>query len=131
MRRDSRKTWALRGMGAALVALALALTFGYLPYRLYSRSGFSRYLELSTELRNIERENARLRTDNARLAREAAALRTDPRLLEREARTRLQWVKPGEVLFDLGWDPERVPDPPRRKSGGEAAELSTRLEERK
>ena len=54
-------------MGAALVALALALTFGYLPYRLYSRSGFSRYLELSRELRHIERENARLRTDNARL----------------------------------------------------------------
>jgi cell division protein FtsB len=94
-------------MGAALVALALALTFGYLPYRLYSRSGFSRYLELSGELRTIERENARLRADNARLAREAAALRTDPRLLEREARTRLQWVKPGEVLFDLSMEGSR------------------------
>jgi cell division protein FtsB len=115
-------------MGAALVALALALTFGYLPYRLYSRSGFSRYLELSRELRNSERENARLRTENGRLSRESAALRTDPRLLEREARTRLQWVKPGEVLFDLSWDPERVPDPPRRESGGKAAELSTRIE---
>jgi cell division protein FtsB len=84
-------------MGAAI----LALTFGYLPYRLYSRSGFSRYLELSRELTVITRENARMRTENARLAREAAALKTDPRMLEREARARLQWVKPGEVLFDL------------------------------
>ena len=101
MRRDNRKTWALRGIGAAL----LALTFGYVPYRLYSQSGFSRYLELRRELHAIERENVRLRTANARLGREAAALRTDPRLLEREARTHLQWVKPGEVLFDLGGEP--------------------------
>jgi cell division protein FtsB len=98
MRRDTRKTWAMRGMGAVL----LAVTFGYVPYRLYHKSGFSQYLERRQELHDIERENARLRTENGRLAREAAALRTDPRLLEREARTHLQWVKPGEVLFDLG-----------------------------
>ena len=98
MRRDSRKTWVLRGIAAAL----LALTFGYVPYRLYNRSGFSRYLELREELRGLRHENDRMRLENGRLAREAAALRTDPRLLEREARSHLQWVKPGEVVFDLG-----------------------------
>jgi cell division protein FtsB len=80
----------------------LALTFGYVPYRLYGHSGFSRYLELRRDLSRIRRDNVRLQLDNGRLGREAAALRTDARLLEREARTRLQWVKPGEVLFDLG-----------------------------
>jgi cell division protein FtsB len=80
----------------------LALTFGYVPYRLYGRSGFSRYLELRRSLSQIRHDNARMQLDNGRLGREAAALRTDARLLEREARTRLQWVKPGEVLFDLG-----------------------------
>lgn len=98
MRRDSRKTWVLRGAGAAL----FALTFGYLPYHLYSRSGFSRYLELRRELAVIQHENALLKLEDGRLARESAALRTDPRLLEREARTHLSWVKPGEVIFDLG-----------------------------
>ena len=43
-----------------------------------------------------------MRLENGRLEREAAALRSDPRLIEREARARLQWVKPGEVIFDLG-----------------------------
>jgi cell division protein FtsB len=142
MRRDTRKTWILRGVGAAL----LALTFGYVPYRLYGRSGFSHYLELRRELSEIQKTNVRLQLDNGRLAREAEALRTDPRLLEREARTRLQWVKPGEVLFDLTRNPERVapsatsgrpsaarptpsvPDLPRRNSGGEAAYVPTRLE---
>jgi cell division protein FtsB len=104
MRRDTRKTWILRGVGAAL----LALTFGYVPYRLYGRSGFSQYLELRRELSQIRRDNSRLQLDNGRLGREAAALRGDARLLEREARTRLQWVKPGEVLFDLGRTPKQA-----------------------
>jgi cell division protein FtsB len=101
MRRDARKAWIVRAVGAAL----MALTFGYVPYHLYSRSGFSRYLELRQELRSIQREIARLRLENGRLEREAAALKSDPRLIEREARVRLMWVKPGEVIFDLGEAP--------------------------
>jgi cell division protein FtsB len=98
MRRDLKRTWILRGVGAVL----LALTFGYVPYHLYSRSGFSRYLELRRELVSIRSENARLRLENGRLSREASALLSDPRLLEREARAHLNWVRPGEVIFDLG-----------------------------
>jgi cell division protein FtsB len=101
MRRNSKKTWFLRGGGAAL----LALSFGYAPYHLYSRSGFSRYLELRRELDNLRRENARVSLDNGRLEREAAALRNDPRWIEREARSQIKWVKPGEVIFDLGEQP--------------------------
>jgi cell division protein FtsB len=98
MRREVNKAWVVRGVGAAL----LALTFGYVPYHLYSRSGFSRYLELRRELQSIQEEISRIRLENGRLRREAAALRSDPRLIEREARARLMWVKPGEVIFDLG-----------------------------
>jgi cell division protein FtsB len=101
MRRDVKKAWVVRGMAAAL----LALTFGYVPYHLYSRSGFSRYLELRAELHSIQHEIARMRLENVQLEREAAALRSDPRMIEREARTRLMWVKPGEVIFDLGERP--------------------------
>jgi cell division protein FtsB len=101
MRRDVKKAWVVRGLGAAL----LALTFGYVPYHLYSRSGFSRYLELRKELHSIQKAISRLRLENGRLEREASALRSDPRLIEREARARLMWVKPGEVIFDLGEAP--------------------------
>jgi cell division protein FtsB len=109
MRRDTKKIWLLRAVGAAL----LALTFGYLPYCLYARSGFSRYLQLHRELGTLRGENIHLVLEIARLQRETAALRSDPRVIEREARAQLNWVRPGEVVFDLPRDPQRVPDPPR------------------
>ena len=101
MRRNSKKTWLLRGGGAAV----LALTFGYGPYHLYSRSGFSRYLELQRELDNLRRDNSKVALENGRLEREAAALRFDARSIERETRAQTKWVKPGEVVFDLGEQP--------------------------
>jgi cell division protein FtsB len=98
MRRDTKKIWLLRAVGAAL----LALTFGYLPYRLYARSGFSRYLQLSRELGTLRAENIHLVLEISRMRREVNALGSDPRVIEREARAQLNWVKPGEVVFDLG-----------------------------
>ncbi len=100
MRRHSRlgKSWILRGVAAVL----LAVTFGYVPYHLYARSGFARYLELRRDLAAAQMRNARLRAENERLMHEAEALRTDPRALERVARADLGWVRPGEILFDFG-----------------------------
>lgn len=98
MRRGIKQTWILRAVGAAL----LAVTFGYVPYHLYGQSGFSRYLELERELETIRGENARLRAGNARLSREVEALHEDPRTIEREARRKLNYVRPGEVIIDLG-----------------------------
>jgi cell division protein FtsB len=98
MRRDARKTWLLRGAAA----LVLAVTFGYLPYHLYARSGFASYLELRRDLATLRTQNARLRADNERLTRDAEALRSDPRAIERVARMELGFVRPGEVVFDLG-----------------------------
>jgi cell division protein FtsB len=93
-----RRAWLFRGAAAAL----LALTFGYLPYHIYARSNFGGYLKLCADLRAIRAHNARLRAENERLARQAEALRSDPRALERVARAELGWVRPGEVIFDLG-----------------------------
>ena len=100
MRRDnrSRRSWILRGLAAAL----LAATFGYVPYHLYARSGYSRYLELRRDLAAAKTRNAHLRAENERLAREVESLRTDPRALEQVARADLGWVRPGEILFDFG-----------------------------
>jgi cell division protein FtsB len=97
--------WLFRGLAAAV----LALTFGYLPYHLYARSGFARYLGLQADLRAMRAQNARLRAENERLARQAAALRADPRALERAARTELGWVRPGEVIFEMGGQDQAPP----------------------
>jgi cell division protein FtsB len=92
-----RRLWIFR----ALAAVALALTFGYLPYRIYARSGFANYLRLRGDLRSIQAQNAKLRGEIDRLQREVEALGSDPRTLERVARAELGWVRPGEVIFDL------------------------------
>jgi cell division protein FtsB len=104
-----RRTWLWRG----LAACALALTFGYVPYQLYARSGFARYLRLCEDLRVLRAQNARLRAENERLTRDAAAVTTDLRALERVARAELGWVMPGEVIFDI--EAPRSPPPRERQ----------------
>ena len=57
------------------------------------------------DLDAMQARNARLRAENERLAREAEALRSQSRAIERVARADLGWVRPGEVVFDLGKGP--------------------------
>jgi cell division protein FtsB len=100
MRRDT-KTWAGRLTAAAVVAFVLA----YVPYHLYARSGLARTIALRRDLAALRVRNRELAADNDRLAREAAALRDDPAAVERVARAELGWVKPGELVVDLGARP--------------------------
>lgn len=113
MRRET-KTWAGRLAAAALVAFVLA----YLPYFLYTRSGLGRTLTLARDLETLRARNQELAAENDRLAREAEALRNDPGAIERVARSDLGWVKPGEIVVDLGdslnGDAVRAP-PPRAR----------------
>ena len=97
MRRET-KTWAGRLAAAAVVAFVLA----YVPYHLYARSGLARTIALRRDLAALRVRNRELTADNDRLAREAAALRDDPSAVERVARAELGWVKPGELVVDLG-----------------------------
>jgi cell division protein FtsB len=103
MSRRSRigQTWILR----CLAALLLAATFGYGPYYLYAQSGFARYLQLRRDLAATQVKNARLGVEVDRLVREADALRSDWRAVERVARADLGWVRPGEVIYELGKRP--------------------------
>jgi cell division protein FtsB len=96
-----RNPWVLR----TLAALTLAATFGYGPYYLYAQSGFARFLQLRKDLVAAQVRNAHLRAENERLLRETESLRGDTRAVENVARADLGWVKPGEVVFDLGRNP--------------------------
>jgi cell division protein FtsB len=97
MRRET-KTWAKRLGAAAVVAFVLA----YVPYHLYARSGLARTLAARRDLAALRLRNWELSAEDERLARDAAALRDDPAAVERVARNELGWVKPGEVVVDLG-----------------------------
>ena len=88
-----------------LAALLLAAVFGYGPYHLYARSGLARHLQLRREVATMQAKNARLRVEIEKLSREIEALRSEPRAMERVARADLGWVRPGEVIFDLGRAP--------------------------
>jgi cell division protein FtsB len=97
MRRET-KTWAGRLLAALLVAAAL----GYIPYHVYASSGLARTLALRRDLAELHARNEDLRAENERLAREADGLRSDLGAVERVARTDLGWVRPGEIVIDLG-----------------------------
>jgi cell division protein FtsB len=97
MRRDT-KTWA----GRLAAALAVALVLSYVPYHLYARSGLARTLSLRRDLAVLTVRNRDLATENDRLAREAAALRDDAAAIERVARVELGWVRPGELVLEMG-----------------------------
>jgi cell division protein FtsB len=97
MRRET-KTWARRLVAAGVLTFVLA----YLPYHLYARSGLARTLAARRDLATLRVRNRELAAENDRLARAAAALRDDPTAVERVARAELGWVKPGEMIVELG-----------------------------
>src|SRR5688572_8083139 len=97
VRRGLKTQWIVR----TAAAVALAVTFGYMPYHLYARSGFARYLHLKAELTVMQQHNAALAAEIQRLARDATSLREDPRAVERVARRELGWVQPGDIVVDL------------------------------
>ena len=97
MRRGTKK-WLGRIVAAGLIAGALT----YVPYHVYARSGLAKTIALQRDLRSLRARNRELAAENDRLEREAEALRDDPAAIERVARTDLGWVRPGEIVVDLG-----------------------------
>jgi cell division protein FtsB len=97
MRRET-KTW----LGRLVAALAVTVLLGYIPYHVYARSGLARTIALRRDLATLRAHNREVRAENERLAREAEALRSDLGAIERVARAELGWVRPGELVVDLG-----------------------------
>jgi cell division protein FtsB len=97
MRRET-KTWA----GRVLAALVVTSLLAYIPYHVYARSGLARTIALGRDLASLRARNDELSAENERLAREADGLRSDLGAVERVARAELGWVRPGEIVVDLG-----------------------------
>ena len=64
--------------------------------------GLPKAAQLAASARAFARENEELREEVGRLRREVKALSGDPAALERAAREELGYVRPGEVVFQLG-----------------------------
>jgi cell division protein FtsB len=80
----------------------VAFVLAYVPYHLYARSGLAKTITLKRDLTALRARNRELAAENDRLQREAEALRDDPAAIERVARADLGWVRPGEIVVDLG-----------------------------
>jgi cell division protein FtsB len=64
--------------------------------------GLRRHRRLEDQARRVAEENRGLVRENHLLRREIRALQGDPAALERAAREELGFVRPGEVVFQLG-----------------------------
>ena len=83
-------------LGVAAVVAAVLATASAADAR-----GFRRYLSLRQEGAALDARNQSLAEQNEALRREIAALRSDPEALERAAREELNFVKPGEIVFQV------------------------------
>lgn len=89
--------WSLR----LLLATGLAVVLGYLPYKLYLRSGLSQYVSLKAELQRLTASNEALKQTNAELRAQLARIQEDDTEIERVARDELGLLRIGELVFKV------------------------------
>jgi len=93
--------WLRRWSFRLLVAGAMALGAGYLPYRAYGPDGVARTLRLQRDLDGLEARNRVLQEENQRLRQRVHSLKEDPRAIERVARDELGLVRPEDIVFQF------------------------------
>ncbi len=99
-----------RAVQQALFFAATGLVVGIATLR--DSRGLRRVVELRGEVRELERRNAAMARTNEELAREVDGLGREPRYLERAIRAELGYVKPGEIVLELGSGKETDRGPP-------------------
>lgn len=82
-----------------MLAGALAVGIGYLPYHFYGPQGVGRVARLEHEHRALLAETGRLAQQNKELAQEIRELRSNRRAAERVARDELGLVRPSDLIF--------------------------------
>ena len=84
-----------------LLVYAVALAALLVTASAADARGFRRYLTLRDEVAALDARNQKLAEQNEALRREISSLRSDPEALERVAREELNFVKPGEIVFQV------------------------------
>lgn len=83
------------------LAAGLAVLIGYLPYKLYLRSGLAQYVSLKAELSRLTAANEDLRQTNSDLRAQLARIQEDDSEIERVARDELGLLRIGELVFKV------------------------------
>lgn len=83
------------------MALGLAVALGFLPYKLYLRSGLVQYVTLRQELSALTARNDGLQNSIRELRHQLERMKEDPAAIERVARDELGMVRSGEVVFKV------------------------------
>ena len=99
------------------VLVAFALVCVYAAVMLRGPQGVQALVDKRTEIRDLQQQNATLKTQNARMNDRIARLRDSPAEQEIEIRKRLKKVHPGETEFIL-------PEPPKAVAPAPAAEAA-------
>jgi cell division protein FtsB len=88
-----------------VVALAiLVLSAGVVMHTLLDADGWTRREKVGGDLEAARAENARLESENESLRSEIRSLRDRPEVQERVVRDELGYVRPGELVLELGDD---------------------------
>ena len=98
--------WILRAWRPAGTALAvvLALMLGW--HVVNGKHGLSVWQQMRAEDRQLQREIKDLQQENAQLRTRIEHLKSDPDAIEHEAREKLHYAKPGEVIYTLPPQPQ-------------------------
>ena len=89
--------WTLR----TCAALSLAAFVGYVPYRLYVRTGLQQHIQLRRELRQLVERNDKVRRENSELRLQLLRVQEDDTEIERVARDERGLIHSDELLFKV------------------------------
>ncbi|MEK7703599.1 MAG: septum formation initiator family protein [Myxococcota bacterium] len=90
-----------------LIGLSLLAGAALVGSTLWQEQGWTRRVRANTALETVEGKNREARGRVEHLGNEVRALRERPQAQERAVRQELGYIKPGDVVLDMG--PEKTP----------------------
>lgn len=84
-----------------LLAAAIAIGIGYLPYGAYGPTGVARGLRLEGDLKHLEASNQKLQLDNRLLRDQIKGLQGDRDTIERVARDELGLIRAEDMVYQF------------------------------
>jgi len=91
--------FARRWIFRLVIATAVAIGLGYMPYRAYGPGGVGRVLRLERDRTSIVEGNTKLERDNRRLRYQIRRLKNDRHAIERVARDDLGLAGANDLVF--------------------------------
>jgi cell division protein FtsB len=103
---QAQRLWRPAG---TVVAVVLALLLMW--HVIHGQHGLSVWMQKRAEDRALQQEIKDLQQENAQMRTQVQRLNSDPEAIEREAREKLHYAKPGEVIYSLPAQPAGQPQP--------------------